>query len=486
MEKLNQQKQTSIEKVFNKIDFKGEVFLKFENMMFNIVCFGDEFNSKDTEGLSDEEKKDIEKKKFKRLLNVLYDNEISQVITNNTTILNLRNDIKNDICNSNTDKDKDKENDNENINQDISNKNAKTKLKKKSDEDSDNIDYDSDSNSNEEDDDEESEKSNNSKNDNNSNDKENNDNNNSLLELLDSSDIEFFSFNSDIFKTQYFIDKLNDLIYYLQTPLEKSALLIYSVKDFNLFENLNSSEITNYELFVLLAYIIKTKLVSLNEAITILEESIKKDLANILYIDDDEEVDSDKPDELKTNSNDNNNNKDNKDNIDNKSTINFKVNYEINNNDEEKDNNTILLVKLIKNHLIKELEDLRNSSSEDSLLKSQLSKFDKDLNRVEECVFKCNQCRKTIFSDLDLDYYHVYTPKIRYSFKRYKHSFVKSSAECASYFLRSVEDVFVKEKYEPKDAYGKKLQKKVNYKYEDFYNTMMKVRLQCTKVSYYY
>ena len=132
------------------------------------------------------------------------------------------------------------------------------------------------------------------------------------------------------------------------------------------------------------------------------------------------------------------------------------------------------LVDKIKKELLDYLDSLYKIKDM-SIAYKQLNLFNKDINREVEFSFKCSMCRKLLFTDLDLDFYHQYTPKQQYSFKRYKQSFVRTN-ECSSYFIRDVEEIFVKRKYD-KNVKGLK----VEYKYEDFFNTHMSIKLQCTK-----
>jgi hypothetical protein len=66
-----------------------------------------------------------------------------------------------------------------------------------------------------------------------------------------------------------------------------------------------------------------------------------------------------------------------------------------------------------------------------------LKLFEKNVKKVIENVYKCSICRKTFFNDSNIDFVHEFTPKSKYSYKRYKKSFVTSN-ECSSYFLNSL------------------------------------------------
>ncbi len=63
--------------------------------------------------------------------------------------------------------------------------------------------------------------------------------------------IEYMTFNESVFTETNFIDSINDIIYYLKTPLQKTALFIRNHQ---------------YEFFIILAYLIKTKNLKLKDS----------------------------------------------------------------------------------------------------------------------------------------------------------------------------------------------------------------------------
>ena len=65
---------------------------------------------------------------------------------------------------------------------------------------------------------------------------------------------------------------------------------------------------------------------------------------------------------------------------------------------------------------------------------SKLKDFEKTIIKRLENIFKCSICRKNLFDDTSLNVEHEFTPKKKYSYKRYKKSFVNTN-ECSSYFL---------------------------------------------------
>lgn len=70
--------------------------------------------------------------------------------------------------------------------------------------------------------------------------------------------------------------------------------------------------------------------------------------------------------------------------------------------------------------------------------KEKLSLYDKYINMTyPDYYYKCNKCRASLFDDSNLIFLHEYTPKARYSYKRYKVSAVKTH-ECSSYFLKDI------------------------------------------------
>lgn len=68
----------------------------------------------------------------------------------------------------------------------------------------------------------------------------------------------------------------------------------------------------------------------------------------------------------------------------------------------------------------------------------KLRLYDKYINMTHpDYYYKCNKCRTSLFDDSELIFLHEYTPKARYSYKRYKVSAVRTN-ECSSYFLKVI------------------------------------------------
>jgi len=329
----------------------------------------------------------------------------------------------------------------------------------------------------------------------------------SITDLLISEDIEFMEFLPESLNSKFFLDGLNDIIFYLQEPLQKTALIfsnsssnesvvnytekerknmkINSIlkeilikhslnlnesKDFlekiNLeFYNNDSTHSTNPELFLLMSLIIKTKQTTIEISIQQLIKNIKEETKKIMsYYEETEDTDEE---------------------------INLDLETENNRNLLEIKENDLQYIKLLKtisknliNNLKTDLAFIQNNQLEKNNSNSNLLEililFHKEINKKAEFLYKCAKCRKTIFSDLNIDDYHQYTPKQQYSFKRYKHSFVNTN-QCSSFLLKDVEEIFVKDKYGEKGV-----KNKVKYKINDFYNTHHSVKLECLKVSLFF
>lgn len=227
-------------------------------------------------------------------------------------------------------------------------------------------------------------------------------------------EIEFMSFTSSIYNDNYFIDSLNDIVFYLKTPLQKTALFL-SMND-------SISESINFELFLILSYIMQTRNLKLKEASDYLLDIIAKQ-------------------------------------IEDSSMLSFEA--------------TEYYIDTI-NKLRGKLEKYKNSIQENKI-DEQLIKYEKECFKEVEFYYKCAQCRHTLFTNVEIDDYHQYTPKLQYSFKGYKKSFVRNN-NCSSYFLKDVESTFCNNKYlNPKDKL------KVTYTVNEFYSKKQNVKLSCLK-----
>ena len=68
----------------------------------------------------------------------------------------------------------------------------------------------------------------------------------------------------------------------------------------------------------------------------------------------------------------------------------------------------------------------------------KLQIFEKLLNKPIEFYYKCSVCRKTLFDDSNIDFIHEFSPQSKFSYKRYKKSFVNKDEGCSSFFLNSL------------------------------------------------
>lgn len=378
--------------------------LQYENIVFNV---------KDIylEGIQD-----INSKSYRvSLLQFLVESEISQIITDSAKILGnkceLTEEAKVNKCKANIKEEKNKSKD-----QQSNLKNAKnSKLNKNKVVEEDEEGEDEDNEDEDEIDEEDDVKDENGNNNNNSDMEKEESNRKKSESFLFYEDVEMMMFNKENFLGKCFVDSLNDIIFYLQAPLQKTALIIDPIGN-------QAPSSTNLELFLILAYIMKTKNLKLIDAISVLLDSIQNQLGDPAF--------SEIPQESSYFSS------------------------------------------------IKKIKEILNSflqSSEETLEISQLIKYEKECHKEITNMYKCSQCRSMIFTDVDISFYHQYTPKVRYSFKRYGESFIKQNNSCSSFFLRDVDEIFIRNKYKVKKS------NKVNYTHDNFYKTKLSVVLNCLK-----
>lgn len=229
-----------------------------------------------------------------------------------------------------------------------------------------------------------------------------------LLDIQTEDDIEYMVFNKDIYIGNYFIDSLNEIVFYIKSPLRKTVLLL---------------ENPEWEMFIIVGYLIKIKNMKIDNAIEYIQKSINNQV-----------------DEIVKGSNEHNSN----------------ISKIINAGKE-------------MNKLLLQFKSL--------FLYNQILKYEKEYFKEVEFLFKCSICRSTLFSNIEIDSFHQFTPKLQYSFKKYKNSFVKDNSYCSSYFLRDVEESFVNNKYFPKSGVAQK----ISYSSNEFHYNLKGTKLSCLK-----
>lgn len=253
--------------------------------------------------------------------------------------------------------------------------------------------------------------------------------------------IEYMEFDYSVLNKNNFIDSINDYVYFIQSPLQKTLLFICFNSDLDFNNKLNNlykilvidNSVNIYEIVLVLSYIIRSRNLNIVNSCKILIDKIYSQI-NII---------------------------------------------------EEED------YKKYCNLIIKILEDMATECSkldvnsieykenkDSNNVHKILKEFEYEFNFTIDTLYKCIQCRNIVFSNIDLLNYHKYTPKFRYSYKRYKNSFIKNT-ECTSYFLKDAESIFVNNKYKLKIDNNKN-----KYCKFDFNCSKTGTTLNCLKCNY--
>lgn len=407
---------TIISEIYKSSTFNYFSYLTIDNLIIGIKKYSNKI-PENVDFKNQEEKENI----IKEFSEFFDENEITQVITNNEIFINSLNkgvlqesDMKHQIVNDKMNKC----NKTQNNNKKIDGKDKKSENKNKTKNTQDKIESkEKESNvdilSEEDNEDIDYE----SKSDNFDDDNEDDNENDDCSEesnILNS--INYYNLDKTYFENDDFIDYINDVIFYIGIS-EKNGFIIKN----EIIQNL----VFDLELFLLICFIIKVKGLKIHQSIEYIKSKI--DANKIL------------------------------------SVLNDKMDLEI--------------IKTMENEKIEYHRKLDEVINGKSIILPYLLKYESVCFVKDEFTYKCSSCRKNIFKDNDLEFYHKYTPKLQYSFKRYKKSFV-NKAECSSYFLKNVEKIFVVKK----DNLSKS-KSKYSYEYEDFYSTKMSTKLNCLNVS---
>ncbi len=234
--------------------------------------------------------------------------------------------------------------------------------------------------------------------------------------------LNYYNLDKSYLEHEGFVDYINDLIFYIGTN-DKNAFIIKT-------ENISNLEI-DVELLILICFVIKVKGLKSIQAIEYIKEKIESNQKTSVFNDD--------------------------------------IDLEI--------------IQQLENNKKIYQEKLDSVSNGVASIIPFIEKFESSCFLKDEFTYKCSSCRKNIFKDSDIESYHKYTPKIQYSFKRYKKSFV-NKAECSSYFLKNVEKIFCAKKEKDKLDNKSNSKTKYSYEYEDFYSTMMSTKLNCLHVRF--
>lgn len=105
---------------------------------------------------------------------------------------------------------------------------------------------------------------------------------------------------------------------------------------------------------------------------------------------------------------------------------------------------TIVIAYLMKKNMISfeqafnTVKELKSDINPNEGFLQKLQIFEKIVNKPIEFYYKCSMCRKTLFDDSNIDFIHEFSPQTKFSYKRYKKSFVNNQQGCSSFFLNSL------------------------------------------------